>query len=61
MLGAEAPGADVEPLRFSVYDKRGGADVGLPLPVGAPLRVTYIVTELWALATKVAFQCLCLL
>ena len=58
MLGAEAPGTDIEPLRCSVYDKRGGEDVGLPLTVGAPLRMTHIVTELRALATKVAFgQC----
>jgi len=58
VLGAEASGADIEPLWFSVYDKRGGEDIGLPLPVGAPLRVTYIVTELRALVTEVAFQCL---
>lgn len=59
MLGAEAPGADFEPLRFSVYDKRGSDDVGLPLPVGAPLRVTHTVTELRALATKVTFSQCC--
>jgi len=47
MLGTQAPGAQIHPFCLTVNINRGGMDIGYPAAVGAALRVTYIMAELW--------------
>ena len=50
MLIAQAPGAQVELLRLAVNGDGNRVDIGQPAPVGAPLGVAHIMTELRGLA-----------
>lgn len=54
--GAEAPGADVDPLPFSVYDDGGFADIRQPAPLGMALGMGYIISDQWLLSTQLALQ-----
>ena len=46
MLGTQAPGAQVEALRFTVYDNSSRLDIGHPAAVGMALGVADIITKL---------------
>jgi len=46
MLGAQAPGAKVQPFRLTVYNNSGGVDVGYPAAVGMAFGMANIMTKL---------------
>ncbi len=46
MLGAQAPGTQVEALELTVYRDRGRVYVRYPAAVGMPFGVTHIMGEL---------------
>jgi hypothetical protein len=54
--GAQAPGADVDPLPFAVYNDGGFADIRQPAPLGMALGMGYIVSDLWFLSTQLTLQ-----
>lgn len=54
--GAKAPGADVDPLPFPVYDNGGLADIRQPAPLGMALGMGYIISNQWFLSTQLALQ-----
>ena len=53
MLGAEASGADIDPLGLPLDEDGGLFDIGQPAPVGAPTGVADIVTKLARLPAEV--------
>jgi len=46
MLGAKAPGAQVNSFRLAINEDGGRVNIGSPASVGVALGVTDIVTEL---------------
>lgn len=46
MLGAQAPGTQVEALELTVYRNRGRVYVRYPAAVGMPFGMTHIMAEL---------------
>ena len=56
LLGAQTPGADVDPLPFAVYDDGSLADIGHPAPLGMALGMGYVISNLWFLPTQLTFQ-----
>jgi hypothetical protein len=52
---AETPGADVDPLRLSVYLDGCSLNVRLEHPIGLVVRVADLVAEARSLATDVTF------
>jgi len=46
VLGAQAPGAQVKSLWFSIYGEGNRMDIGYPAAVGVALGVTDVMTEL---------------
>ena len=46
MLTAQAPGAQVEPLRLTIHDDCGRMNIWNPAPVGMTLGMAHIMTEL---------------
>ena len=53
---AQATGAGVDVLRRTVYDSLNTLHIGLPGPVGTPVRVGHLNAEGNALATVNAFS-----
>ena len=45
MLGAQAPGTQVETLELTVYRRCGRVYVGYPAAVGTPFGMAHIMTE----------------
>ena len=45
MLGAYAPGTQVESFRLAIYGDGGRVNIGYPATVGAALGMTDIMTE----------------
>jgi hypothetical protein len=56
LLGAQTPGADVDPLPFAVYDDGGLADIRQPAPLGMALGMGYVISKLWFLSTQLTLQ-----
>jgi hypothetical protein len=59
MLGAQAPGAQVEALELTIYRNRGRVYVGYPAAVGMPFGMAYIVAELGCLTAYITLQSSC--
>ena len=55
VLGAQAPGTDLEPLLLATYRHFGATNIGQPLSFGMTLGVAYVVSKLECLPTKVTF------
>ena len=56
MLTAQAAGTQVKPFRLPIKNDRGWLYIGQPAPSGMLLRVAYSVTEVYCLATDIAFS-----
>jgi hypothetical protein len=56
LLGAQTPGADVDPLPLAVYDDGGLADIRQPAPLGMALGMGYVISNLWFLPTQLTLQ-----
>ena len=56
LLGAQTPGADVNPLLFAIYDNSSLADIGQPAPLCMALGMGYVISNLWFLSTQLALQ-----
>jgi hypothetical protein len=57
ILGAQAPGAQVETFHLAVDDNSGGVNIGGPAPVGMAFGVADIMTELRRLTAQITLQC----
>ena len=55
-LGAQAPGAQIKPLRLAVHGDGDRVDIGYPASVGVALGVADVVTELGDFAAYFAFH-----
>jgi hypothetical protein len=60
LLGAQTPGADVDPLPLAVYDDGGLGDIGHPAPLCMALGMGYVISNLWLLPTQLTLQSLLL-
>ena len=56
LLGAQTPGADIDPLPLAVYDDGSLADIGHPAPLCMALGMGDIISNLWFLPTQLTLQ-----
>jgi hypothetical protein len=56
VLGAQAPGAQVEVPGLAVDIDRGGVDIGDPATIGMPLGMTDVMAEKRDLTAQIALQ-----
>jgi hypothetical protein len=56
LLGAQTPGADVNPLLFAVYYHGSLGDIRQPSPPGMALGMRYIISNHRFLSTQLTLQ-----
>jgi len=56
VLGAQTPGADVNPLLFAVYDDGSLAHIRQPSPPGMALGMGYVISNHRFLPTQLTLQ-----